>query len=265
MGMVIFSTWRPPRVNDRGNHAGLAAPVLHARPRSSLTQLTGRQYPRATAMCGGSCPSASAQCNREWIQPSAHRRRSLLNYPVPRRRLRGHDRANLAVRVLLIDSHRPQPDARQCLSAASSAATISRRDRAPTPAAHRHAPGRAVADHRTGGPVRAQRAHAVSPVRGLHRPRAYLQQAPVEQAKRLLETASDQIDQVRRGVGYSDPAAFRRVFKQATGLPPRATAMPWTSQPLGQLNAGTSRQLSLTLPLPDNSPAIPSAGRLPTS
>jgi AraC-like DNA-binding protein len=157
----------------------------------------------------------------------------------------------------------PPPPAR--CPTVSSAATISRRDRAPTPAAHRHAPGRAVADHRTGGPVRAQRAHAVSPVRGLHRPRAYLQQAPVEQAKRLLETASDQIDQVRRGVGYSDPVAFRRVFKQATGLPPRATAMLWTSQPLGQLNAGTSRQLSLTLPLPDNSPAIPSAGRLPTS
>ncbi len=32
---------------------------------------------------------------------------ALLNYPVPLRRLRGHDRANLAVRVLLIDSHRP--------------------------------------------------------------------------------------------------------------------------------------------------------------
>ena len=24
---VIFSTWWPPRVNDGGNHAGLAAPV----------------------------------------------------------------------------------------------------------------------------------------------------------------------------------------------------------------------------------------------
>ena len=37
---------------------------------------------------------------------------------------------------------------------------------------------------------------------------------------RLLETASDPIDQVRRSVGYADPAAFRRVFKQATGLSP---------------------------------------------
>jgi transcriptional regulator GlxA family with amidase domain len=37
---------------------------------------------------------------------------------------------------------------------------------------------------------------------------------------RLLETASDPVDQIRRHVGYSDPAAFRRVFKEATGLAP---------------------------------------------
>jgi transcriptional regulator GlxA family with amidase domain len=39
-------------------------------------------------------------------------------------------------------------------------------------------------------------------------------------AIRLLETTSDTIDQVRRDAGYNDPAAFRRVFKQATGLAP---------------------------------------------
>ncbi len=37
---------------------------------------------------------------------------------------------------------------------------------------------------------------------------------------RLLETTSDPVDQVRRRVGYSDPAALRRVFKEATGLSP---------------------------------------------
>jgi transcriptional regulator GlxA family with amidase domain len=36
----------------------------------------------------------------------------------------------------------------------------------------------------------------------------------------LLETASDPIDQIRRSVGYTDRAAFRRVFRQATGLSP---------------------------------------------
>ncbi len=37
---------------------------------------------------------------------------------------------------------------------------------------------------------------------------------------RLLETTGDAIDQICRHVGYSDPAAFRRAFSQATGLPP---------------------------------------------
>jgi transcriptional regulator GlxA family with amidase domain len=37
---------------------------------------------------------------------------------------------------------------------------------------------------------------------------------------RLLETASDPVDQIRRLVGYNDAAAFRRVFKETTGLSP---------------------------------------------
>jgi transcriptional regulator GlxA family with amidase domain len=37
---------------------------------------------------------------------------------------------------------------------------------------------------------------------------------------RLLETTSDPVDQIRRRAGYNDPAAFRRVFKDATGLSP---------------------------------------------
>jgi transcriptional regulator GlxA family with amidase domain len=51
-------------------------------------------------------------------------------------------------------------------------------------------------------------------------PQAYLQHARVQQAIRLLETANDPVGQVRHRVGYSDPAAFRRVFKEATGLSP---------------------------------------------
>ena len=53
-----------------------------------------------------------------------------------------------------------------------------------------------------------------------HAPRAYLQYARIQHAKRLLETAGDPIDEVRRRAGYSDSATFRRVFKQATGLSP---------------------------------------------
>ena len=50
--------------------------------------------------------------------------------------------------------------------------------------------------------------------------RAYLQHARIQYARRQLETAGDPVDQVRRRAGYDDPAAFRRVFKQATGLSP---------------------------------------------
>ena len=62
------------RLRDRGNYG---RPVVGsgrgwARPRSSLTHLTGRQYPGGTAMWGGSWPSSSPQCNSEWTQISAH-------------------------------------------------------------------------------------------------------------------------------------------------------------------------------------------------
>jgi transcriptional regulator GlxA family with amidase domain len=53
-----------------------------------------------------------------------------------------------------------------------------------------------------------------------HGPQAYLQQTRIQQAMRLLEMQADPVDQVRRRVGYSDPAAFRRVFKAATGMSP---------------------------------------------
>ena len=51
-------------------------------------------------------------------------------------------------------------------------------------------------------------------------PQAYLQLVRVNRAQRLLETTSDPVDSVRRAAGYWDSAAFRRVFKQITGLSP---------------------------------------------
>jgi transcriptional regulator GlxA family with amidase domain len=66
-----------------------------------------------------------------------------------------------------------------------------------------------------------------------HGPRAYLQHARVQHAKRLLETAGDPIDQVRRRAGYSDPAAFRRVFKQATGMSPTSYRDAYGLRPTG--------------------------------
>ena len=51
-------------------------------------------------------------------------------------------------------------------------------------------------------------------------PQAYLQLVRVNLAQRLLETTSDPVESVRRAAGYGDSAAFRRVFKQITGLSP---------------------------------------------
>ena len=51
-------------------------------------------------------------------------------------------------------------------------------------------------------------------------PQAYLQHARVRHAMRLLETTSDPVDEVRFNAGYGDAAAFRRAFKQTTGLSP---------------------------------------------
>lgn len=51
-------------------------------------------------------------------------------------------------------------------------------------------------------------------------PQAYIQLRRVDTARRLLETTDIPIDNIRRGVGYSDPTAFRRAFRYHTGLSP---------------------------------------------
>jgi transcriptional regulator GlxA family with amidase domain len=49
-------------------------------------------------------------------------------------------------------------------------------------------------------------------------PIEYVQLARVEQAKRLLETSGEPIEQISWTVGYEDAASFRRLFKRVTGL-----------------------------------------------
>jgi transcriptional regulator GlxA family with amidase domain len=49
-------------------------------------------------------------------------------------------------------------------------------------------------------------------------PQAYLRDARILHAKRFLETTSHPIDEIRHAVGYEDPASFRRAFRLATGL-----------------------------------------------
>jgi transcriptional regulator GlxA family with amidase domain len=51
-------------------------------------------------------------------------------------------------------------------------------------------------------------------------PQAYLQRVRVQQARRLLETTGEAVDEVRARVGYHDATAFRRAFKETTGFTP---------------------------------------------
>jgi transcriptional regulator GlxA family with amidase domain len=136
-------------------------------------------------------------------------------------RFGGHARANIAAKVLLIDGHRPS--------------------QLPYVAA---LPGRAHDDLIVHEIQQHIDSHLDEPINttklasefGLssrsltrrfvaatgHGPQAYLQLVRVRHAQRLLETTGDSVDEIRRAAGYHDPAAFRRVFKQTTGLSPNA-------------------------------------------
>jgi transcriptional regulator GlxA family with amidase domain len=134
-------------------------------------------------------------------------------------RFAGHDRANLAAKVLLVDGHRPSQLPYIAFGRERS------HDDELVHQIQQHI------DLHLGGPLQISelagqfglsertlsRRFTAATGRG---PQAYLRHARVQQAMRLLETTSDPVDQVRRRVGYGDPAAFRRVFKEATGLSP---------------------------------------------
>lgn len=51
-------------------------------------------------------------------------------------------------------------------------------------------------------------------------PLNYVQTLRVEEAKHMLETTSDVIDDIATEVGYKDPSSFRRLFKSTTGISP---------------------------------------------
>jgi transcriptional regulator GlxA family with amidase domain len=60
---------------------------------------------------------------------------------------------------------------------------------------------------------------------------AYVQQARILLAKKLLETTDQPIEQIRTAAGYLDPAAFRRAFRQAAGISPRQYRTTYTTRP----------------------------------
>lgn len=52
-------------------------------------------------------------------------------------------------------------------------------------------------------------------------PLDYVQSLRIEEAKQMLESTDDPIDDVAGAVGYAEPAAFRRLFKRMTGVQPK--------------------------------------------
>lgn len=53
-------------------------------------------------------------------------------------------------------------------------------------------------------------------------PVEYLQQVRIAKAREALERTLAPVDRIAWDVGYSDPAAFRKLFQKLTGLPPAA-------------------------------------------
>lgn len=51
-------------------------------------------------------------------------------------------------------------------------------------------------------------------------PKDYVQSLRVEEAKQFLEMDGQSVDAISEAVGYSDPRAFRRLFRKMTGLSP---------------------------------------------
>jgi transcriptional regulator GlxA family with amidase domain len=134
-------------------------------------------------------------------------------------RFAGHDRANLAAKVLLVDGHRSSQLPYIAFGRERAHDDVIVHQVQQHIDSHLDEPLRIAELAASFGLSERtlSRRFAAATGRG---PRAYLQQARIQHAKRLLETAGDPIDRVRRQVGYSDPGAFRRVFKQATGLSP---------------------------------------------
>jgi len=136
-------------------------------------------------------------------------------------RFAGHDRANLAAKVLLVDGHRPSQLPYVAFGRERSHDDVLVHRVQQHIDLHLDGPLRVseLADRFGLSERTLSRRFTAATGRG---PQAYLQHARIQQAMRLLETASDPVDHVRRRVGYGDPAAFRRVFKEATGLSPGA-------------------------------------------
>jgi transcriptional regulator GlxA family with amidase domain len=70
-------------------------------------------------------------------------------------------------------------------------------------------------------------------------PLEYVQTLRIEEAKQIIESETENLDDVGVDVGYDDPSSFRRLFKRQTGLTPAAYRRKFT--PITNLGFGASR------------------------
>ncbi len=67
-------------------------------------------------------------------------------------------------------------------------------------------------------------------------PVEYLQQVRISKAREALERTLDPIERIAWDVGYSDPAAFRKIFQKMTSLAPAAYRQRFSITTSNQLN-----------------------------
>ncbi len=53
-------------------------------------------------------------------------------------------------------------------------------------------------------------------------PLDYVHALRIEEAKQMLETGDEPVNEISEAVGYEDPAAFRRLFRKLVGTTPAA-------------------------------------------
>jgi transcriptional regulator GlxA family with amidase domain len=134
-------------------------------------------------------------------------------------RFASHERANLAAKVLLVDGYRPSQRPYIAFGRDRSHGDMMVHQIQQHIDLHLDDPLRITELASRFGLSERTLSRRFTAATG-RAPRAYLQHARIQHAVRLLELETDPIDQVRRRVGYTDPAAFRRAFKEATGLSP---------------------------------------------
>ena len=65
-------------------------------------------------------------------------------------------------------------------------------------------------------------------------PLEYVQTLRIEEAKQLLETSDMPLDDIAAEIGYSEPSAFRHLFRKLVGVTPSAYRRRYVGPTIGQ-------------------------------